>query len=197
MGFDEIQYDYVRFPTDGDISNAVWPHKVAEPYSQTIYRFLKKARATIKPLGVNISANVFGLSAHENLGIGQNPTKIAPLLDAISPMAYPSHYGPGEYNLTNPDDAPGATVTYTMGDFRAALPSTQDVDPALAAGLQPRPHLHARRRRRADQRRRARRRAGLAALERGRPVPQRRARSLAARAPGASPGDLDGADGYD
>jgi hypothetical protein len=124
MGFDEIQYDYVRFPTDGDVSTAVWPHKVAESYNQTIYRFLKKARAAIKPLGVNISANVFGLSAHENLNIGQNPAKIAPLLDAISPMAYPSHYGKGEYNLTDPDNSPGATVTYTMGDFRAALPST-------------------------------------------------------------------------
>jgi hypothetical protein len=124
MGFDEIQYDYVRFPTDGDTSTAVWPHKVAEPYNTTIYRFLKRARATVKPLGVNISANVFGLSAKENLNIGQSPTKIAPLLDAISPMAYPSHYGKGEYNLSNPDDAPGATVTYTMGDFRAALPST-------------------------------------------------------------------------
>jgi hypothetical protein len=121
MGFDEIQYDYVRFPTDGDVSNALWPHKVNETYNNTIYRFLKTMRAAIHPLGVNISANVFGLSAHEDLHIGQDPTKIGPLLDAISPMAYPSHYGPGEYNLTDPDSEPGATVTYTMGDFRAAL----------------------------------------------------------------------------
>jgi hypothetical protein len=121
MGFDEIQYDYVRFPTDGNVSNAVWPHAVKEPYNNTIYRFLKKMRNTIKPLGVNISANVFGLSAHQNLHIGQDPAKIAPLLDAISPMAYPSHYSKGEYNLSDPDSEPGATVTYTMGDFRAAL----------------------------------------------------------------------------
>jgi hypothetical protein len=125
MGFDEIQYDYVRFPTDGPIQDAVWPHRINQPYATTIYNFLKKARAAIHPLGVNISANVFGLSAHEDLHIGQDPTKIMPLLDAISPMAYPSHYTPGEYNLTNPDDSPGATVTFTMGDFRAALPSTK------------------------------------------------------------------------
>jgi hypothetical protein len=121
MGFDEIQYDYVRFPTDGNVSDAVWPHAVKESYDNTIYRFLKKMRNAIKPLGVNISANVFGLSAHEDLHIGQDPTKIAPLLDAISPMAYPSHYSKGEYNLSDPDAEPGATVTYTMGDFRAAL----------------------------------------------------------------------------
>jgi hypothetical protein len=123
MGFDEIQYDYVRFPTDGPIGDAVWPHKVAEPYQNTIYRFLKQARAAIKPLGANISANFFGLAAHEDLHIGQNVPKVASVLDAISPMAYPSHYGAGEYNLTNPDDAPKATVTFTMGDFRAALPN--------------------------------------------------------------------------
>ena len=133
MGFDEIQYDYVRFPTDGNTADAVWPHKVKESYANTIYRFLKTARAAIKPLGVNISANVFGLAAHEDLNIGQNPTKIMPLLDAISPMAYPSHYGPGEYNLTDPDNAPGATVTFTMGDFRAATPagSTTEIRPWL------------------------------------------------------------------
>jgi hypothetical protein len=136
MGFDEIQYDYVRFPTDGPIGDAVWPHQVKEPYANTIYRFLKKARSEIKPLGVNISANVFGLSAHEDLHIGQNPTKIAPLLDAISPMAYPSHYGPGEYNLTNPDDSPAATVTYTMGDFRAALPASDAKKTSIRPWLQ-------------------------------------------------------------
>jgi len=123
MGFDEIQYDYVRFPTDGNVSNAVWPHKVKESYESTIYRFLKEARQKIKPLGVNISANVFGLSAHEDLGIGQNPTRIAPLLDAISPMAYPVLYSKGTYNLTDPSTTPGETVAFTMGDFRAALSS--------------------------------------------------------------------------
>ena len=100
----------------------MWPHKKAEPYSTTIYRFLKKAHAEVKPLGVNISANVFGLAANRDLDIGQNVPKIAPLLDVISPMAYPSHYGAGEYNLSDPNAEPGATVSFTMGDFRAALP---------------------------------------------------------------------------
>lgn len=125
LGFDEIQYDYVRFPTDGNTADAVWPHKKAEPYSTTIYRFLKKAHAEVKPLGVNISANVFGLAANRDLDIGQDVPKIAPLLDVISPMAYPSHYGAGEYNLSDPNAEPGATVSFTMGDFRAALGSSK------------------------------------------------------------------------
>jgi hypothetical protein len=127
MGFDEIQFDYVRFPTDGNVSDAIWPHKVKESYANTIYRFLKTARAALHPLGVNISANVFGLAAHEDLNIGQDPTKIAPLLDAISPMAYPSHYARGTYNLTDPDSEPGSTVTFTMGDFRAAISNSKTI----------------------------------------------------------------------
>ncbi len=125
QGFDEIQFDYVRFPTDGDLSQAVFPHKTNEAYSQTLVRFLTKARKALHPLGVRISADVFGLSASHNLGIGQNVKRIAPLLDAISPMAYPSHYYPGEFNITNPDDAPGRIVSYTMRDFRKALRGTK------------------------------------------------------------------------
>jgi hypothetical protein len=125
QGFDEIQFDYVRFPTDGDLSHAVFPHKKNEPYSQTLVRFLTKARKALHPLGVRVSADVFGLSASHDLGIGQNIKRIAPLLDAISPMAYPSHYYPGEFNIPNPDDAPGRIVSYTMRDFRKALRGTK------------------------------------------------------------------------
>jgi hypothetical protein len=125
QGFDEIQFDYVRFPTDGDLSQAVFPHKTKEAYSQTLVRFLTLARKRLHPLGVRVSADVFGLSASHNLGIGQNVKRIAPLLDAISPMAYPSHYYPGEFNIPNPDDAPGRIVSYTMRDFRKALKGTK------------------------------------------------------------------------
>ena len=68
-----------------------------------------------------MSADVFGLSATHDLGIGQYPSKVGKVVDAIYPMTYPSHYRPGEYNLPNPDDAPGPTVTYSLRDFRGAL----------------------------------------------------------------------------
>ena len=169
-------------------ADAVWPHKKAEPYSTTIYRFLKKAHAEVKPLGVNISANVFGLAANRDLDIGQNVPKIAPLLDVISPMAYPSHYGAGEYNLSDPNDEPGATVSFTMGDFRAALGSSKtEIRPWLQDFSLRRPDLHDRGRGEADHRGRARRRQGLAALERRRRVPHERARLLAGdRPPGGA-----------
>ena len=72
-GFDEIQFDYVRFPTDGPIESAVFPHKASEPMGWTIARFAHYASSRLHPLGVRVSVDVFGLSATHDLGIGQVP----------------------------------------------------------------------------------------------------------------------------
>jgi hypothetical protein len=117
-GFDEIQFDYVRFPSDGDVSQIVYRHKRAEPKGATIERFLRYASARLHPLGVRVSADVFGLAATHDLGIGQVPKRIAPYLDAIYPMVYPSHYSNGEYGIPNPDAYPGRTVANALLDFR-------------------------------------------------------------------------------
>ena len=121
LGFDEIQFDYVRFPSDGDISQIRYPGKHAQPMGWTIPMFAKYAQERLKPLGVRISVDVFGLSATRNLGIGQFPRRIAPYVDAIYPMVYPSHYVSGEYNIVNPDSRPGTTVAYSLRDFRNAV----------------------------------------------------------------------------
>jgi hypothetical protein len=120
-GFDEIMFDYVRFPSDGDIASAIWPGKVNEAKGQTIMRFLEYARSRLHPLGVRVGAAVFGLSATRDLGIGQKPRKIARYLDTIYPMVYPSHYGSGEYDLSDPDATPGRTVSYSLRDFQKKL----------------------------------------------------------------------------
>jgi hypothetical protein len=90
-GFDEIQFDYVRFPTDGNLDDMVFPSQTETPMAWTIAEFLHYARKRLKPLGVTISADVFGLAATRNLGIGQIPRRIARYLDVIYPMVYPSH----------------------------------------------------------------------------------------------------------
>lgn len=119
-GFDEIQFDYVRFPTDGPIESAVWPGKVNEPVSTTIAHFLKYASSQLKPLGVRVSADVFGLAATNELGVGQSPKLMARYVDALSPMVYPSHFGPGQFGLADPQAAPGTTVGYALSDFSDA-----------------------------------------------------------------------------
>jgi hypothetical protein len=120
-GFDEIQLDYVRFPTDGDLSSAVFPGKVREPLAKTIARFVHFVSTRLRPLGVRVSADVFGLSATRDLGIGQKPRLISKYLDAVYPMVYPSHYGAGEYRLEDPSAEPGRTVAFSLRDFRHAL----------------------------------------------------------------------------
>jgi hypothetical protein len=120
-GFDEIQFDYVRFPSDGDLSLIRYPGRHAQPMQKTMAAFLRYATSRLHPLGVRVSADVFGLAATHDLGIGQHPWQLAKVVDAIYPMTYPSHYRSGEYNLDDPDAAPGATVKYSLRDFRKQL----------------------------------------------------------------------------
>ena len=121
LGFDEIQFDYVRFPSDGDIAQIRYPGVHSQPMGWTIPLFLKYARSRLKPLGVRISVDVFGLSATRDLGIAQFPRRIAPFVDTIYPMVYPSHYVSGEYNIIDPNSRPGTTVAYSLRDFRDKL----------------------------------------------------------------------------
>jgi hypothetical protein len=141
-GFDEIQFDYVRFPSDGDVSQIVYPHPSAERKGITITRFLRYASSVLHPLGVRVSADVFGLAATHDLGIGQVPKRIARYLDAIYPMVYPSHFSSGEYGLRDPDAYPGRTVAHALLDFRrqvkgaaVLIPWLQDFSLAHAYGL--------------------------------------------------------------
>ena len=120
-GFDEIQFDYVRFPTDGDVESIVYPKRTATPPGWVIAQFVHYATKRLKPLGVRVSADVFGLSATRDLGIGQSPRRLSKYLDAIYPMVYPSHYGAGEYGLEDPNASPGATVEWSLADFRREL----------------------------------------------------------------------------
>jgi hypothetical protein len=124
-GFDEIQFDYVRFPSDGDMEAIAYPRKTSTPPGWVIAQFVHYASKRLKPLGVRVSADVFGLSATRDLGIGQVPRRLARYLDAIYPMVYPSHYRSGEYNLPDPNADPGATVAYSLRDFNRELRGTK------------------------------------------------------------------------
>jgi hypothetical protein len=123
-GFDEIQFDYVRFPSDGDIDSIVYPKSRREPKERTIERFFAYASSRLRLLGVRVSADLFGLAATRDLGVGQSPKRLGRHLDAIYPMVYPSHYVPGEYHLTDPEAFPGRTVAASLRDYRKAVRGT-------------------------------------------------------------------------
>lgn len=121
VGFDEIMFDYIRFPTDGDLSTAVYRGERPGSKADAIARFLAYAESRLDLLDVEVGAAVFGLAATRNIGIGQSPKKMARHLDIIHPMVYPNAYGSGECNIENPPEAPGQIVSCSLGDFRRVL----------------------------------------------------------------------------
>jgi hypothetical protein len=104
-GFDEIQFDYVRFPTDGKLAAARYSRPNSkETRLPAIAGFLERARAKLGPLGGFVAADVFGYTAfNENdTDIGQRIEELAPHLDYICPMVYPSGYHVGIPGYRNP-----------------------------------------------------------------------------------------------
>ena len=101
-GFDEIQFDYIRFPTDGDIKRTKFSvENTAENRVAAITGFLAKARQALDPYEVKIAADVFGYTTwrSDDMGIGQHLESMAPYLDVLSPMLYPSTFAHGLPNL--------------------------------------------------------------------------------------------------
>ena len=117
-GFDQIMFDYVRFPSDGDVASAVYPGKTSVSRGRVIANFAAYAKKRLQPHGTRVSTALFGLSATRDLGIGQVPRWISRSVDSVSPMSYPVLYGGGELGLVSPVAQPGETVFRTLTDFR-------------------------------------------------------------------------------
>jgi hypothetical protein len=112
-GFDEVQFDYVRFPTDGRLAAAKYSRPVnKETRLPTIAGFLARARREIGPTGAFVAADLFGYTAfNENdTDIGQRIEELAPHLDYICPMVYPSGYHVGIPGYRNPVQHPYEVV---------------------------------------------------------------------------------------
>jgi hypothetical protein len=120
-GFDEIMFDYVRFPSDGTVRDTVYRNRGSLRMREAVPAFLRYAKGRLAPHGVRVSAAVFGLSAARDMGIGQLPRRMAPYLDTVYAMTYPSLFGAGELGLADPSKAPGATVVRALRKFHIAL----------------------------------------------------------------------------
>ena len=112
-GFDEIQFDYVRFPTDGKLSAARYARpNTPETRLPAITGFLAKARRELGPTGVFLAADLFGYTAFNvnDTDIGQRIEELAQHLDYICPMVYPSGYHLGIPGFRNPVQHPYEVV---------------------------------------------------------------------------------------
>ena len=111
LGFDEIQFDYMRYPTEGNTSLCRFSQAHNKENAQkNIANFLIYARKRLSKYNVKISADLFGLTTNNDMGIGQDINLIAENVDYIYPMMYPSHYYSGEYNIKDPDSNPYKTI---------------------------------------------------------------------------------------
>lgn len=118
LGFSEVQFDYVRFLSDGKIKNCVYPYSTGAAKEDVIHDFLATAKQELNARGVPISADIFGLvlSIPDDNNIGQKLEKIATAVDYISPMVYPSHYPQGTFGYADPNAHPYEIVTHAMQD---------------------------------------------------------------------------------
>lgn len=125
LGFEEIQFDYIRFPSDGDIKQCRYSYAAHNASSavKNLENFLQEASKRLKPMGVNISIDIFGLtpSVPHDMGIGQKLVELTQWVDFVSPMVYPSHYAKGEYGIPEPNRQPYHVVYRTMSDAKKKL----------------------------------------------------------------------------
>lgn len=142
-GFDEVQFDYVRFPSDGDIQYCRYSFKENDAFkSEAIADFLEAAR---KRLRLKISADIYGFNGYYLFGnsIGQDVRIIARYTDAVSPMVYFSHYGPLFYReLPYPDRYMRTVQDSVMrarvnGGFNAAIRPYLQAFPMRSPGWGP------------------------------------------------------------
>ena len=111
-GFDEIQFDYVRFP-DGYPDTARFDlGDSPEVRKEAITGFLREASQRLHPLGCVVAADIFGFitSVDGDGGIGQHLGALSATVDVVSPMVYPSHYSRGWFGFDKPNDHPGTVV---------------------------------------------------------------------------------------
>ncbi len=125
VGFDEIQFDYIRFSTDAGMSKVDFGEDALEQDKEdVITEFTIYAAQELHDMGVPLSADVYGVIIDSKLDasiVGQNYYEMAKHLDYISPMVYPSHYGPGNLGLAVPDAQPYETIFRSMKTSRKVL----------------------------------------------------------------------------
>lgn len=121
-GFDEIQFDYIRFPVFFNRSRYNLAVAPSNTKTQIIDDFLRYAKQRLSKLGVPISIDVFGLTTtSDDLGIGQNFALMAQRSEYMSPMVYPSHYQSGTYGLSSPEKNPYSIIFNSMQDAKEKL----------------------------------------------------------------------------
>lgn len=135
IGFDEIQFDYIRYPS-GSIAESTGQLEMSQDERVGVMAgFLAEARKLLHPMGCALSAAVFGIvvSTTDDQGLGQHPEELSAHIDTLSPMVYPSHYSPGWLGFEDPNDHP----------YDVTADAISDALPRMEPGAVLRPYLQA------------------------------------------------------
>jgi len=134
LGFDEIQFDYIRFPSDGNVNQIKYFDLPDTKYKyEVLAEFFAYLDEELKDINIPISIDLFGLTyrarddEHYDLNIGQRLVDAAIYFDHISPMVYPSHYPIGYMGFQNPADHPYAIIDKAMKDGNEIISSLEGV----------------------------------------------------------------------
>jgi hypothetical protein len=139
MGFDEIQFDYIRYASDGALSAIAKTEAEKTKGKAAIMReFFDYVGGALKKEGIPVSFDLFGMTflTAEDFGIGQRLEDVYPNADFVSPMAYPSHYWPGFEGFSNPAEHPYEVVKKTLDKGAEILETDHFISPTTS-----RPHF--------------------------------------------------------
>ena len=115
-GFDEINFDYIRFPSDGDMKDISFTHSLGKTKKQALKEFFEYLDQKLRSTKVVTSADVFGMTTTntDDLNIGQVLEYALLNFDYVAPMVYPSHYPPKFNGWPDPNKVPYEIVKFSM-----------------------------------------------------------------------------------
>jgi hypothetical protein len=151
IGFDELNFDYVRYPSDGNMEDIAFPNSMKGAYGankpanleaffkylneklddESLFRSVKHENTGREKNTPWTSVDLFGMTTTntDDLSIGQVQERAAPYFDFVAPMVYPSHYPNGFMDLGNPNDQPYKVVHHAMAEaVRRMMSSTTPVE---------------------------------------------------------------------
>lgn len=116
-GFDELNYDYIRYPSDGNMRDIYYPVSDGQEKDVVIRQFFEYLNNQLEETDAIVSADIFGMTttARNHLNIGQRLEDALATFDYVAPMVYPSHYPDGYQGYGNPAAHPYEIVKYSMG----------------------------------------------------------------------------------